>query len=293
MSALAPAPRPVAVDGVLAVAASVWRPSRAALTDGWRTTTPGWHNWRRRMPAADRGQRCIPRRRGRACLASRYSGGQQSSFVHAYGFAIPVFEKACRHSAHRRARRSPAGGPGGRAAHPTRRLDPVDLAPPLVRDQDQRTGRRPGHRRIARRPRQRPRPGPTHRGGHQLTLDLVLLHRSRPSSRGRTRLRPGGGNRRLPAPHAGRHRRRPGRIPRPAPRRPMDGAGPDAGQQTAGPHFTAPPGSWILGSGTNVPVLYHPAGQYWPLQLILVTVLLALAAAALATGWHATRTRAV
>ncbi len=62
---------------------------------------------------------------------------------------------------------------------------------------------------------------------------------------------------------------------------------------TAGPHFTAPPGSWILGSGTNVPVLYHPAGQYWPLQLILVTVLLALAAVALATGWHATRTSTV
>jgi hypothetical protein len=62
---------------------------------------------------------------------------------------------------------------------------------------------------------------------------------------------------------------------------------------TAGPHFTAPPGSWILGSATNAPVLYHPAGQYWPLQLILVTVLLALAAVALATGWHATRTSTV
>lgn len=37
----------------------------------------------------------------------------------------------------------------------------------------------------------------------------------------------------------------------------------------------------------------HPAGQYWPLQLILLTVLLTLAAAALASGWHATRTRAV
>ena len=56
--------------------------------------------------------------------------------------------------------------------------------------------------------------------------------------------------------------------------------------KTTGPHFTAPPGSWILGSGTGIPVPYHPAGQYWPLQLILLT----LAAAALATGWHATRT---
>ena len=63
--------------------------------------------------------------------------------------------------------------------------------------------------------------------------------------------------------------------------------------KTTGPHFTAPPGSWILGSVTSAPVPYHPASQYWPLQLILLTVLLALAAAALATGWHATRTRAV
>jgi hypothetical protein len=63
--------------------------------------------------------------------------------------------------------------------------------------------------------------------------------------------------------------------------------------KTTGPHFTAPPGSWILGSGTGAPGPYHPAGQYWPLQLILLTVLLALAATALATGWHATRTRTV
>jgi hypothetical protein len=61
--------------------------------------------------------------------------------------------------------------------------------------------------------------------------------------------------------------------------------------KTTGPQVTAPPGSWILGSG--VPVPYHPVGQYWPLQLILLTVLLALTVVALATGWHATRTRAV
>jgi len=58
---------------------------------------------------------------------------------------------------------------------------------------------------------------------------------------------------------------------------------------TTGPRFTAPLGSWVLGSGTGAPVPYHPASQYWPLQLIL----LALAAAAMATGWHATRTRTV
>ena len=63
--------------------------------------------------------------------------------------------------------------------------------------------------------------------------------------------------------------------------------------KTTGPHFTAPPGSWVLGSAANAAVPYHPAGQYWPLQLILLTLLLALAAAALAAGWHATRTRTV
>ena len=63
--------------------------------------------------------------------------------------------------------------------------------------------------------------------------------------------------------------------------------------KTTGPRFAAPPGSWVLGSGTGVPVPYHPASQYWPLQLILLTVLLAAAAAALASGWRATRTRAV
>jgi hypothetical protein len=62
---------------------------------------------------------------------------------------------------------------------------------------------------------------------------------------------------------------------------------------TTGPRFAAPPGSWLLGSGAGVPVPYHPASQYWPLQLILLTVLLAAAAAALASGWRATRTRAV
>jgi ABC-2 family transporter protein len=63
--------------------------------------------------------------------------------------------------------------------------------------------------------------------------------------------------------------------------------------KTTGPHFTAPPGSWVLGSGSSAPVPYHPADQYWPLQLVLLAVLLALAVAALATGWHATRTHAI
>jgi len=63
--------------------------------------------------------------------------------------------------------------------------------------------------------------------------------------------------------------------------------------RTAGPHFTAPSGSWILGSGAGIPVPYHPASQFWALQLILLVVLLAVAAAVLASGWHETRTRAV
>jgi hypothetical protein len=63
--------------------------------------------------------------------------------------------------------------------------------------------------------------------------------------------------------------------------------------KTTGPRFAAPPGSWVLGSGRGVPVPYHPASQYWALQLVLLAVLLAAAAVALASGWRATRTRAV
>jgi hypothetical protein len=63
--------------------------------------------------------------------------------------------------------------------------------------------------------------------------------------------------------------------------------------QTTGPHFTAPPGSWILASGTGIPVPYHPPGQYWPLQLALLAVLLAAAGAAAASGWRSIQTRGV
>ena len=51
--------------------------------------------------------------------------------------------------------------------------------------------------------------------------------------------------------------------------------------------------SWVLGSGTGVPVAYHPVGQYWPLQLVMLTTLLAIAAAAPASGWRATQAHAV
>ncbi len=64
-------------------------------------------------------------------------------------------------------------------------------------------------------------------------------------------------------------------------------------QTTTAPRFAPPPGSWLIGSGTGVPVPYHPASQYWPLQLILLGTLLAAAAASFASGWQATRTRAV
>jgi hypothetical protein len=38
---------------------------------------------------------------------------------------------------------------------------------------------------------------------------------------------------------------------------------------------------------------YHPASQYWPLQLTLLAILPALAAALLVSGWYTTRARAV
>lgn len=46
-------------------------------------------------------------------------------------------------------------------------------------------------------------------------------------------------------------------------------------------------------SRARMAVPYHPASQYWPLQLILLATLLAAAAASFASGWQATRTRAV
>lgn len=52
-----------------------------------------------------------------------------------------------------------------------------------------------------------------------------------------------------------------------------------------GPRGT-PDSGWGLGGGR-----YHPAGQYWPLQLTYLAILLALAAALLAVGWRATRPR--
>lgn len=56
----------------------------------------------------------------------------------------------------------------------------------------------------------------------------------------------------------------------------------------SGPHAAAPPGSWITSTRAGA-LSYHPAGQYWPLQLALLTILLALAAGALASGWRATQ----
>jgi hypothetical protein len=62
---------------------------------------------------------------------------------------------------------------------------------------------------------------------------------------------------------------------------------------TTGPGLTVPPDGWIIQAQTGQGVPYHPASQYWPLQLTFLAVLLAVAAALLASGWHATRTRAV
>jgi hypothetical protein len=44
--------------------------------------------------------------------------------------------------------------------------------------------------------------------------------------------------------------------------------------------------SWLVGGGR-----YHPADQYWPLQLTFVAILLLLACTLLAAGWRATRPR--
>jgi ABC-type transport system involved in multi-copper enzyme maturation permease subunit len=63
-------------------------------------------------------------------------------------------------------------------------------------------------------------------------------------------------------------------------------------QRTNSPsHIAALGGGWGMQSGHSV--LYHPAGQYWPLQAVFLVILLAIAGALLAAGWYATRTRAV
>jgi hypothetical protein len=49
-----------------------------------------------------------------------------------------------------------------------------------------------------------------------------------------------------------------------------------------------PDSGWGIGSGR-----YHPADQYWPLQLTYLAILLALAAVLLAIGWRATRPRSI
>jgi hypothetical protein len=57
--------------------------------------------------------------------------------------------------------------------------------------------------------------------------------------------------------------------------------------KATGPRST-PDNAWIVGGG-----YYHPASQYWPLQLTYVVVLLVLSTALLVIGWRATRARAV
>jgi hypothetical protein len=45
----------------------------------------------------------------------------------------------------------------------------------------------------------------------------------------------------------------------------------------------------LLGARWIVVTAYHPGARYWSLQLVLLTILLALTAGALASGWRATR----
>jgi ABC-type transport system involved in multi-copper enzyme maturation permease subunit len=56
-------------------------------------------------------------------------------------------------------------------------------------------------------------------------------------------------------------------------------------------HISGAGGGWGIQAGNGV--LYHSAGQYWPLQVTFLIILLAIAAALFAAGWYATRTRAV
>jgi len=63
--------------------------------------------------------------------------------------------------------------------------------------------------------------------------------------------------------------------------------------RTTAPHFTVPSGGWIMQSPNGHSIPYHPASQYWPLQLTFLAIALALAATLLTSGWHATRTRAI
>jgi len=60
---------------------------------------------------------------------------------------------------------------------------------------------------------------------------------------------------------------------------------------TAPSRIAAAGGGWGIKSGNGI--LYHPANQFWPLQAVFLVILLAIAAALLAAGWYATRTRAV
>lgn len=57
--------------------------------------------------------------------------------------------------------------------------------------------------------------------------------------------------------------------------------------KATGPRGT-PDSGWDIGAGR-----YHPANQYWPLQLSYLAILLGLAAVLLALGWLATRPRVV
>jgi hypothetical protein len=49
--------------------------------------------------------------------------------------------------------------------------------------------------------------------------------------------------------------------------------------------------TWPTGAANAIP--YHPATQFWPLQVTFLAALLTLAAALIALGWHATHTRAI
>ncbi len=56
---------------------------------------------------------------------------------------------------------------------------------------------------------------------------------------------------------------------------------------TTGPRPSVPRDGWIIHGNSS----YHPASQFWPLQVTFLITLLVLATGLLAFGWRATRTR--
>jgi hypothetical protein len=64
-------------------------------------------------------------------------------------------------------------------------------------------------------------------------------------------------------------------------------------KHSSGPRFAVPRDAWTPRGGADHPVPYHPASQFWPLQLTFLCILVVISVGVLALGWRATRDRAV